>query len=189
MQKPVDEMLTLVKEKLSAQLRRNGDSNALHAQRVRAILEGAAQMTGEIPSDMPGTVVCAALGHDLLEDSDVTEEAIERIVGPDALEIIKELTNQDGDVHTEGYIQQMTMASEEARLIKYADLIDNTLHASFDAHGLGHQWMTSYFLPIIDPMAAALDATSFMKFPRTAALLRHMRKIARQHLEVSICVQ
>lgn len=177
---PVEVLEYLVEEKHGAQLRQDGSSNALHVKRVRAILMSALTQSDELPEGQ--ALECGALGHDLLEDTDVTEEELQQLVSPDALRFIKEMTNIEGDSHTEQYVRQLVSASEEARLIKYADLTDNTFHASYHAKGLGVEWMQSFFLPIIDPMREALRNTTFTRYPKTSVLLRSEAETAREHL-------
>ena len=131
-------------------------------------------------------IECAALGHDLLEDSPITGVEIESKFSKEVLTYIQELTNTEGDSHTKGYVKQMVKASEEARLIKYADLCDNILHVSYSAHMLGKKWIYDYFLPIVDPMRKAMDKTQFKKYPKTAAILRDMAAFARNHVSESV---
>ena len=169
------------------QKRESGDSNALHVMRVRTLVMGAYAAAQENVDYMQAIEV-AALGHDLLEDTNITEEEIKNLFGERSLKFIKELTNKNGDSHTKDYVQQMSAASEEARLIKYADLCDNLFHASYSARILGTAWMRTYFLPIVDPMLEMLDGTSFLKFPKTAGALRATAKLARAHLDQSISV-
>jgi hypothetical protein len=181
----VAEFEQLVEEKLGTQKRNDGSSNADHAKRVRAVLLGVFAATGEQPSNAYALEV-GALGHDLLEDSPITREELYQHVGDEGLRFIEEMTNQDGDDHTEGYVAQMIVASEEARLIKYADLCDNLLHASYQAPLFKPGWMGGFFLPIVDPMREALHGTAFTLYPKTAQLLRSMAEVARAHLQQSI---
>lgn len=181
----VAEMEALVERLHGGQMRRNGDSNALHVKRVAAVLESALMQTGERP-ERAMVLRLAALGHDLLEDTDIKKEEIKNLAGADALSLIEESTNTGGDTHTREYVSKMVAASEEARLIKYADLFDNTLHTSYDIRLLGGPWLHDYFLPIIDPMREALDLTNFEEFPKTAELLRTAARFARAHLSQSI---
>ncbi len=179
-------MEKLVEKHLGKQLRKDGSSNALHAKRVRTILVSALDLSGEMRSRVTKTAIeCAALGHDLLEDSPIQASEIESKFSKEVRAYIQELTNTEGDSHTKGYVRQMVRASEEARLIKYADLCDNILHASYSAHMLGKKWLSDYFLPIVDPMRKALGKTHFKKYPQTASVLRKMTAFAHDHLSES----
>lgn len=180
-------MENLVEKHLGKQLRKDGSSNALHAKRVRTILMSALELSGEMKSKAARVVIeCAALGHDLLEDSPVKSREIESKFSPGVLAYIQELTNTEGDSHTNGYVRQMVAAPEEARLIKYADLCDNIFHASYSARALGLKWMKEYFLPIVDPMRKALDTVPFKKYKKTGEILKSGAALARAHLEESI---
>ena len=128
----------LVEKLLGEQRRSDGSSNAMHAKRVQALVTTAGRQTREIASDEDALAISdAALGHDLLEDSHIDRKELENVVGHRAFLYITELTNTWGDDHTGSYVIQVVNASEEARLIKYADLIDNLFHVSYQAHVLG----------------------------------------------------
>src|SRR3989344_3197464 len=154
-------MEALVERLQGTQKRKSGDSNALHVMRVRTLLMEAFAAARE-SADNVQAIEIAALGHDLLEDTKITEEEIKNSFGERSLKLIKELTNKNGDSHTGDYVQQMSAASEEARLIKYADLCDNLFHASYSTRVLGVSWIHPYSLPIADPMREALDRTSVL---------------------------
>jgi hypothetical protein len=181
----VAEFEQLVEERLGSQKRNDGSSNADHAKRVRAVLLGAFAATGEQPANAYALEV-GALGHDLLEDSPITREELRECVGEAGLQFIEEMTNTEGDDHITGYVAQILAASEEARLIKYADLCDNLLHASYQVPLFKSGWMDGFFLPIVDPMREAVGTTSFTAYPKTAELLRGMAEVARAHLAQSI---
>lgn len=179
-------MEKLVEKHLGKQLRKDGSSNALHAKRVRTTLMSAFKISGEMKGKSARDMIeCAALGHDLLEDSPISAGEIESKFSKAVLRLIQELTNTEGDSHTKAYVRQMVGASEEARLIKYADLCDNILHVSYSVHMLGKKWLNDYFLPIVDPMRRVLDKTRFNKYPKTAAHLRQMAAFARAQLSES----
>lgn len=77
-------------------------------------------------------VVQAALLHDTVEDTDVTNDRIKLIFGERVAELVKELTDvskpSDGNrkVRKEIDRQHLAKSSSEAATIKLADLIDNT---------------------------------------------------------------
>jgi (p)ppGpp synthase/HD superfamily hydrolase len=176
----IKNMERLVEKHLGAQLRKDGSSNALHAKRVRTTLMSAVDQTGEMRKKREQDVMqCAALGHDLLEDSMIQVGEIEAKFGKEVSKIIQELTNTEGDSHTKAYVTQMANASDEARLIKYADLCDNIFHVSYSVHMLGKKWLNDYFLPIVDPMRKELDKTKFKKYQKTGSLLLLLADFAR----------
>ena len=187
MDKQIVKTEILVEKLLGKQKRGDGSSNAQHAKRVRALLIAALKEAKETPPPLHATALeCAALGHDLLEDSPITKKEIIKLAGKESLSYIEELTNTWGDTHKAPYIKQMVQASEEARLIKYADLTDNLFHASYQTASLGKKWMKSYFLPIVDPMRKALDTTTFKKYAKTAGFLKNSAALARAHLAESV---
>lgn len=168
------------------QKRQDGTTNATHVRRVRTILLHVLTVTGELTEENRISFNCAALGHDLLEDTEVSNDEVRSIAGEQALAWITELTNAEGDYKTEHYVAQMQVASEEARLVKYADLTDNILHGSYSSATLGRTWLEGFFLPIVDPMRQMLDTTQFVRYPKTAAQLRFHAAMARSHLEESM---
>ena len=113
-----------------------------------------------------------ALGHDLLEDTEITEEEIIRQTNERTLSFIKEVTNPDDDAHTERYMEQLQGSSEEGRLIKYADLIDNTLSVAYGLQDLGKDWAENFYLPIMKNTKKVLENTTFEKYPKTGEIAK-----------------
>lgn len=122
----------------------------------------------------------------LLEDTHATPQAIKKIAGTRALSYIVALTNAKGDSSVAPFVRQVMRASEEVRLIKCADLCDNILHASVNARGLSMEWLTSFFLRIVDPMRKAIVKTKFSTYPKTGAYLCGLTILARAHLAESM---
>ena len=121
-----------------------------HLFGVREILSSVLFMFGECKDEQLKKDMCdAAIGHDLLEDTKVTEEEIIAASNPRVLALIKELTNPVDDAHTEQYMDQLSVASEEARLIKYADLIENTSSVCYNYHIVGEEWAHDFYRPIM----------------------------------------
>ena len=70
-------------------------------------------------------IICSALMHDLLEDSeDVTPEMLEFTFGSNVTKIVKLLTKKDSNY----FLNLKKSASYEAWLIKLADRYDNLTH-------------------------------------------------------------
>lgn len=126
-------MDNLIKKYHSQQFRNNNEGYLPakvpyydHLYGVRSILSFALYRYGECSDAMlKEDMLNAALGHDLLEDTIIREEEIVITTNERVLSLIKELTNPVDDSHTDLYMQQLSNASEEARLIKYADLRAN----------------------------------------------------------------
>ena len=68
-------------------------------------------------------LLCAALLHDVLEDSDVTYEQLSELSGSRVADIVQNLTKTDKD--TEQYIAKIEQAGEDAVLLKLTDRLDN----------------------------------------------------------------
>jgi (p)ppGpp synthase/HD superfamily hydrolase len=183
----MDTMQAYIERMHVGQKRQDGTTAATHVTRVATLLEAALTLREEKPDTATlASLVTAALGHDLLEDTAATEEEIRAIAGDTALEYIKTLTNRFGDDHPTEYTTQVVTGSEEARLIKLCDLTDNLFHASYSSALLGVKWMHEYFLPIVDPMREALSKTSFTRYPKTGEHLITVAALARAHLDSSI---
>lgn len=88
----------------------------------------------QIVASVPHTeeMLIAALGHDQLEDTNMTAETVERFFGPVVLELILGLTDiskpEDGNraVRKEIDRNHTAMQSPECKTIKLADLISNS---------------------------------------------------------------
>ncbi len=181
------EIEVLAETLIGSQKRADGSSNAHHAKRVRALVLAALETSGEAPQEpLRSAIAYAALAHDFLEDSSITKDELRDRIGDTALQLVETLTNTWGDGHADPYVAQVAAGSEEARLIKYADLIDNIFHVSFSASLLGKEWVHSYFLPIVDPMQQALATTTFAHYPTTALEMRNTATLARTHLQETI---
>nr|MCR4683134.1 hypothetical protein [Clostridiales bacterium] len=126
-------------------------------------------------------MIQAALGHDLIEDTGITEFTIKCSVGGKVLKWILELTNPDDDEHTDAYMEKIASASEEARLIKYADLIENTSSFCYSLHEPNVdnpiQRATDRYLPILTKTTDVLANTTFEHYPQTAKTMQMVLKV------------
>jgi hypothetical protein len=123
-------------------------------------------------------IIIAALGHDLLEDTDASEETVKKVFGERGFVLIEGMTNRFGDDKPEPYATQVSEGEEGVRLIKLSDIIDNCLHATYHLRGLDLRWATDHYFPIVRPMIAALLPTTFTIYPKTAELLKIMASAA-----------
>lgn len=77
-------------------------------------------------------VIAAAWAHDLVEDTDVTNDQIEILFGAKVAQLVAEVTNPskliDGNREVRKKLDQefLAKASPEGKSIKLADIIDNT---------------------------------------------------------------
>ena len=156
-----------------------------HLLGVKTVLSSSLSKFGECKDKQAFQDMCdAALGHDLLEDTDATEEDVLSATNPHVLALIKELTNPVDDDHTDQYMQQLRTASEEARLIKYADLIENTASVCYCFHVVGEKWAYEFYRPILRRTRAVLEETSFPNYPETAHFMRNSLSVYADLLDV-----
>ena len=149
-----------------------------HLHGVASVVASALDLTNEVNDDnLRRDMISAALGHDLIEDTNATESEIVSVTNNRTLRFIKELTNPEDDAHTDRYMDQISAASEEARIIKYADLIENTMSVAYNLNILGRDWLEGFYNPILSRTTAVLQATEFVRYPKTADMLRTCLKI------------
>jgi len=87
----------------------------------------------ELVRTVPHTpvMIAAALLHDVLEDTHVSEDELRAAVGEGVTELVKELTDQiplsagNRALRKQQEAERLASASAEAQTIKMADLIDN----------------------------------------------------------------
>lgn len=80
------------------------------------------------------SLLIAALLHDVLEDTDTSSEEIEKLFGKDILNIVLEVTDDKSltkEVRKQKQIDEISKKSQEAKLIKIADKIDNVYDIAF----------------------------------------------------------
>lgn len=155
-----------------------------HLYGVKSILLSALHKTKECQNQYLLEDMCnAALGHDLLKDTDITEAEISESTNEHVLALIKEITNPVDDAHTEQYMEQLKNASEEARLIKYADLIENTTSVAYNYYDLGEQWVHKFYTPMLSTTCEVLAKTQFTTYHRTADFMRDTLSIYKNLLK------
>jgi hypothetical protein len=143
----------------------------VHTDAVADICHRAAERTGELDTDVADDLVIAAHGHDLYEDTSVAPESIRTEFGPRVDDWIAAMTNRIGDHDRADYMRQLVAADDEVRLIKCADLIDNTLSVAYGIHDLGLYWTRKFFEPIARETREMLLTTPFTRLPRTGEYL------------------
>ena len=114
------------------QKRNDGSPYFWHVTRVAKILMDELGITDP-------DLVCAALLHDALEDSDVLSPAIlEFNFGPYVAYLVQTLTKdyRVDPAHREkvdkDYVERISRSSDDARVIKFADRLDNSRCLSFN---------------------------------------------------------
>lgn len=163
-------MLALVKQSHASQFRNKERKTPywLHCAGVAALVEGAYIGSGMA---VPDVVYLAALGHDLYEDTDVAPELIQQEFGYEVHQLIQMLTNEEDDQHRIKYMQKLQDSSEQARLIKLADMIDNIFSVVYNLDVLGMEWLEEFFLPIMKDTIETLSRTTFDTLSEPANLL------------------
>lgn len=107
-------MLLLVADKFKNKLDRQGLPYFLHCLYVMQNCKAADENT-----------LCIALGHDLIEDTDVTHEYLEKEFNSNIADGIRVLSLVDKNMSYEEYIEKVAEYSQ-LRPIKMADLEHNT---------------------------------------------------------------
>jgi hypothetical protein len=138
----------------------------VHTDGVAAICANALGSTAEHGlGDAAEDLLLAAHGHDLYEDTPVGPDVIRREFGARVDEWISGMTNRHGDLDRAGYIAHIAAAADEVRLIKCADLIDNTLSVVYGLQDVRLDWALGFFLPIATETRQALHAAPFTRLP------------------------
>lgn len=178
-------MQQLIREEHAGQTRLSGRVPYWpHCENVAQMLAEAFGKTGELAHDpaLLADLTLAALGHDLYEDTDVDRREIRRSFSERVDLWIQGLTNPHGDDDRAAYVAQIRAAPEEVRIIKIADLIENTLTVAYGIQDLGVPWTESFFLPIVEEMAPVVAEASYVRYPKTAALLLPILAFALERL-------
>lgn len=149
-----------------------------HLDRVSQQLEVILAKTGEGSQEERDDIALAGLGHDAIEDTNVTPAELLAAFGERGVALIEGMTNRFGDGHPEPYVAQVAASDEGTRLIKLADLMDNVTSVTYCLPWLGIKWCEEYFLPIVTPMIAAVGASSFTRFPVAATFLNEEVRVS-----------
>jgi GTP pyrophosphokinase len=128
-----------------AQMRDEGTPYIIHPVRV------ALTLVDEVQTYSP-TLICSALLHDVIEDSPITRQDIDRQFGPEIAEIVWLLTKFE-EVTLADYLAEIERASATgAPLVKLCDRLDN-LRFLAHSHRLEkkHRYIRTtetYYLPL-----------------------------------------
>lgn len=175
-------MKVLVDQYHASQIRNNNPDIPYtdHLYGVSTILISVARMCGEIDKNTLDVMSNAALGHDLFEDTAVDRKVVD-CFDKKVYNLICELTNPNDDAHTDEYMLQLSKASEEARIIKYVDLIENTSSFCYSLHEPNItdpvERAKTFYLPILERTTDVLANTEFKKYPKTANEMRNILKV------------
>jgi hypothetical protein len=168
----IERMRALTREGHGTQTRNGGRLPYwVHTDGVADICAQALAVTGEAPHDVAEDIVLAAYGHDLYEDTDVSQQTIRDEFGARVDAWISGMTNRKNDADRGDYLRHVAGADDEVRIIKCADLIDNMLSVAYGLHDVGLTWAADFFVPIATETRDALRAAPFERLPRTGAYL------------------
>jgi len=166
--------LQFVKEKHAGQVRAGDTPTWYHLARVSYSLEILLEKYQEGTKEEQSIIPLAALGHDVLEDTDATHDEVRSVFGARGLELIVGMTNEWGDEDVKPYVEKVSNAEEAIRLIKLSDLYDNISNSTYCMSLLGREWAVSFFLPIVTPMRESIIKTGFSTYARTAGEFKSM---------------
>lgn len=168
-QQQKEEALALIRRAHGTQTRANGLPVWHHVARVSFLLESILERYQEGDAKERAVIALSALGHDLLEDTSVTESEIREMFGDRGYELIWGMTNEQGDDDVAPYVKKVVSSEEAVRLIKCADMIDNINDVAYNIPTLGTEWVTSFFIRVVEPMKDAILNTKFAQYPKTGA--------------------
>jgi len=117
-----DKALTFAEKHHSGQMRDDGATPYIeHPKKVAKILREVAGVTDE-------SILSAGLLHDMIEDSEVSYDDLEKAFGVRIAGLVAELTNDKRlpkQLSREDLIRRLPGMSQEAALIKLADIYSN----------------------------------------------------------------
>jgi (p)ppGpp synthase/HD superfamily hydrolase len=158
-------------------MRSGGRPDWQHCIDVTCDLEAALSLDRDVPDAEKETILLAALGHDLYEDTDVDHEEIQQKFGADTDRKIAALTNPTGDTSVTAYLAQIDAADEGVKIIKLGDMLDNYRSVLQDTkqppakRQLPKEWFLQFFLPIIEPMFEQMQQETFTQFSKASRFL------------------
>lgn len=169
-----DKALLFVKEKHEGQMRAGDVPTWHHLARVSHLLEILLNKNNEGSDDEKLVIPLAALGHDIIEDTDVTDAEVKEIFTERGFDLVFGMTNELGDDDVRPYVKKVIAAEEAVRLIKLSDLFDNITNVMYAFPLLGKEWTESFFMPVVTPMYTEIIKTKFETYTKTGAELISM---------------
>ena len=132
----------------------------------------------EIVRTIPHTpeMICAAYLHDVVEDTPVEIEEIEKRFGKEVARLVHELTDEYMKVNyphlnrrarKEKEVERQSNISKEAKTIKLADVIDNTPDIAKNDPGFGRKYL--YEMEKLTRVLIGGDPTLFERARREVA--------------------
>lgn len=148
-----------------------------HAVRTAKYIKKIISKHKEVPTNKIQDMTYAALGHDLLEDTTITQKEIKKEWGANTLSYIKKLSNRQGDEDFDEYIKDLKTSPEEILLIKLADIYDNSQNSIKKIKDFAPKWINNFWLPLLKRYQKELFSIKFKKYPRTSsAIIKEIEK-------------
>ncbi len=184
------QMLEVVKKYHAGQTREGGvEPYWPHCERVAIFVKKAFENSHEGLQGQQQETLLAALGHDLYEDTIISKKEIIENFGSSVDVLIEELTNRDGDEHAEKYAEKLKSDSEQALLIKLADLCDNYGTGATSLPQNGFEWTKGFLWPILNVQWLAVKDLKFKQFPKTSEFLMLLVEKNRESLKSSLHIK
>jgi len=160
----------------------------IHPQSVAEIVDCAISRSGELNDDeaLREDIFLAAQGHDLYEDTEIPRGLVVHEFGDRVHALIVALTNAQGDHEQGSYVSQIQAGPDEAKLVKLADLVDNTFSCAYGLHDVGAAFAAEFFWPIGTVMRDALAQRGPERYPVTARLLTDMLDFGFERLRFNL---
>lgn len=162
-----DKDLYFIKKKFAGKKDLSGISLWKHAERTAHYFEKTVKKFNEINKHELRDLTLAALGHDLLEDTMIGEEEINKKWGEESLFYIKMLTNFQGDKNFNAYIEKLKKAPEKVLLIKLADIHSNIANSIERFNKFDPWWFKNFWLPLLKRYKKELFNRIFVTYPKT----------------------
>lgn len=171
----VHEALALANERHAGQLRKGaGEPAAAHAIRAALILREVAELKQP-------ALLCAALLHDLVEDTRTSHDEIEDRFGQQVGELVRALTYpplREGESRSQRnarYFEHLRWEGRDAQIVKSADRLDNllTMEGAFTPER-AHEYLRETRASIL-PLTLACNTALYHALERalSAAERRH----------------
>lgn len=168
-----------------------------HALSVAEVVEAAFTESGELTNNpkLEEDIYLAALGHNLYEYASTEPDLVRFTFGDRVHAYIEALTRRQDDPNRTAYLARHQGAAGPARLIRLAELIDNTAVSARDIARLHARWVNSTFVNLGSHWLESAMTADLKILPRTSALLQarlraeHGRLLARLAAQRSLDAQ
>lgn len=149
----------------------------LHSLDAASILKRHHKQVGGVDSKNFRILYLAILGHDIFEDTKVTEKDIEKHWGRDVANLIALLTNLRGDKDFSEYIKVLSKSKEDVRLVKLVDILSNLNNSLREFDKLDKKWIATFWIPLLTQYNDKLLPVPWKKYKELAfSLTREIQR-------------